>query len=66
VKHIDRRLNEAAGTLSRYDSSRFEVPPGIFLEHLHKPSVLVKSTPITNNHATEESAVLVISEEIPE
>jgi hypothetical protein len=65
-KHIDRRLSEPAGALSRYGSSRSEIPPGIFLEHLHKPSVPAKSAPVTDNPTTEELAVLAVSDEIPE
>jgi hypothetical protein len=64
-KHIDRRFNEAADALSRYGSSRIEVPPGIFLEH-HKPSISAKSSPVTDNHTTEDLDVLAVSEEIPE
>jgi hypothetical protein len=39
IKHVRREDNMAAGTLSKLGSSRKAVPPGIFLEHLHVPSV---------------------------
>jgi ribonuclease HI len=39
IKHIQREDNMAAGTLSKLGSSRKAVPPGVFLEHLHIPSV---------------------------
>jgi hypothetical protein len=38
-KHVRREDNMAADTLSKLGSSRRAVPPGIFLEHLHVPSV---------------------------
>jgi len=39
VEHIDRRKNEAADALSRLGSQRKPVPPNIFLDVLHNPSV---------------------------
>ena len=39
MEHIDRRKSEAADALSRYGSKRYPVPPGVFLDHLHNPSV---------------------------
>jgi hypothetical protein len=39
IKHVRREDNMAADTLSKLGSSRKAVPPGIFLEHLHIPSV---------------------------
>ena len=43
VDHIDRRLNEAADALSRLGSQRKPVPPNVFLDILHKPSVILPS-----------------------
>ena len=39
VEHIDRRQNEAADALSRLGSNRQSVPPNVFLDELHNPSV---------------------------
>jgi hypothetical protein len=39
IKHVRREDNMAADTLSKLGSSRKAVLPGVFLEHLHVPSV---------------------------
>jgi ribonuclease HI len=39
IKHVWREDNMAANTLSKLGSSRKAVPPGVFLRHLHIPSV---------------------------
>ena len=39
VDHIDRRQKEAADALSRLGSQRKPVPPNVFLDVLHNPSV---------------------------
>jgi hypothetical protein len=39
IKHKQREDNMAVETLSKLGSSRKAVPPGVFLEHLHIPSV---------------------------
>ena len=39
VEHVDRRKNEAADGLSRLGSQRKPVPPNVFLDILHNPSV---------------------------
>src|SRR3990170_6112028 len=39
VDHIDRRQNEVADALSRLGSQRKAVPPNVFLDVLHNPSV---------------------------
>ena len=39
VDHIDRRLNEEADALSHLGSQRKPVPPNVFLDVLHNPSV---------------------------
>jgi ribonuclease HI len=39
VHHIKRTDNDAADALSRLGSSHKMVPPDIFLEHLHVPSI---------------------------
>ena len=37
--HIPRAENEASDALSKLGSTRKEVPPGISLENIHKPSI---------------------------
>ncbi|XP_020195967.1 uncharacterized protein [Aegilops tauschii subsp. strangulata] len=37
--HVSCAENEAADTLAKIASSRQSIPPGVSLEHLHKPSV---------------------------
>jgi hypothetical protein len=39
IKHVWREDNMAANNLSKLGSSRKAVPPGVFLEHLHVPSI---------------------------
>jgi hypothetical protein len=39
IKHVRREDNMAADTLSKLGSSRKAVPPDMFLENLHVPSV---------------------------
>lgn len=41
VEHIDQRKNEAADALSRLGSQRKPVPPNVFLDVLHNPSVKI-------------------------
>jgi hypothetical protein len=43
VEHLDRRKNEAANALSRLGSQRKPVPPNVFLDVLHNPSVKLPS-----------------------
>ena len=39
VKYVPRDENAAADMLSKLDSGRKPIPPGIFLEHLRIPSI---------------------------
>ena len=39
VEHVDRRKNKAADALSQLGSQRKPVPPNVFLDILHNPSV---------------------------
>ena len=39
LKHVPRRLNEAADALAKAASSRGPVPPGTFVTDLHAPSI---------------------------
>ena len=41
VEHIGRRKNEAADALSRLGSQRKPVPPNVFLDVFHNPSVKI-------------------------
>ena len=43
MEHIDRRKNEAADALSRLGSRREKVPPNVFVDELHHPSVKLPS-----------------------
>src|SRR5215216_1371809 len=43
VDHLDRRKNEAANALSRLGSQHKPVPPNVFLDMLHNPSVKLPS-----------------------
>ena len=43
VDHIDRRKNEAVDALSRLGSRREKVPPNVFVDELHHPSVKLPS-----------------------
>lgn len=38
--HTPRAENEAADTLAKLGSTRREVPPEVFLEHLHEPTMV--------------------------
>ena len=39
VRYISRDDNDAADALARIGSKQEVVPPGVFLHHLHKPSI---------------------------
>ena len=39
VRHISRDDNDTADALARIGSKQEEVPPNVFLHHLHKPSI---------------------------
>ena len=41
MDHVDRQKNEAADALSRLGSQRKPVPPNVFLDVLHNPSVKI-------------------------
>ena len=43
VDHIDWRLNEAADALSRLGLQHKPVPPNVFMDVLHNPSVKLPS-----------------------
>ncbi|CAN6319419.1 unnamed protein product [Urochloa humidicola] len=55
--HVERDLNVGADVLSKLGSSRSEVPCGVFVNELSKPSI--KENPeVTNSSATSEVLVL--------
>ena len=63
VDHIDWRKNEAADTLSRLGSQRKPVPPNVFLDILHNPSVKIpieEELAIPDPEAQLVAALLVI------
>ena len=39
LHHIPRAKNQAADDLAKLGSTRGQIPPGIYLEHLHSPTV---------------------------
>ena len=41
--HINRRKNEEADALSRLGSKRASVPPEVFLDQIHSPSISIPS-----------------------
>ncbi|XP_071683159.1 uncharacterized protein [Lolium perenne] len=54
--HVPRAANEAADTLSKLGSSRQEIPAGIALSHLRKPSI--KPSPESESIFVPESHVV--------
>jgi hypothetical protein len=42
--HVERDRNAAADTLSKLGSSRAQVPPGIFVQKVSRPSILSDHT----------------------
>ena len=63
VDHVDRRKNEAADALSRLGSQRKPVPPNVFLDVLHNPSVKIpgeEDLAITDPEAQLVAALLVV------
>ena len=60
VEHIDRRKNEAADALSRLGSQRKPVPPNVFLDVLHNPSVKMPTEEDRAVPETEAQLVVVL------
>jgi hypothetical protein len=58
IKHVRREDNMAADTLSKLGSSRKAVPQGVFLEHLHIPSVKIVDPENTELASSPIMAVL--------
>ena len=54
--HVPRAENEAADTISKLGSSRQEIPSGIALAHLRKPSI--KPSPESESIFVQESHVV--------
>ena len=54
--HVPRAENDAADTLSKLGSSRQEIPAGIALSHLRKPSI--KPSPESESIFVPESHVV--------
>ena len=59
VKHIPRDDNMAADALARMGSKRTRVPPDVFLQHLHVPSI--KGGDADKPLATQSVAVFMIT-----
>ena len=64
--HIERKYNEAADALARIGSKRETVGPGVFLEHLLRPSVKVKSEAVPGNAPDEDSTLVGVFVEKPD
>jgi hypothetical protein len=58
IKHVQREDNMAADTVSKLGSSHKAVPPGVFLEHLHVPSVKMVDPKIPELASSPVMAVL--------
>jgi hypothetical protein len=63
IKHVWREDNMVADTLSKLGSSRKAVPPGIFLEHLHIPSV--KMVDLENPELASSPVMAVLPRNLP-
>jgi hypothetical protein len=46
--HVVRDNNVAANVLSKLDSTRAQVPAGVFVHELHAPSILEPAPPTTD------------------
>src|SRR5664279_2033032 len=60
VDHIDRRQNKAADALSRLGSHKKPVPPNVFLDELHSPSVKLPMEEDIANPDPESDLVAVV------
>ena len=60
--HVIRDNNIAANVLSKMGSTRAEVPAGIFVHELHKPSILEQVTPpvIKTTEVTREIMMIEV------
>jgi hypothetical protein len=63
IKHIRREDNMEADTLSKLGSSHKAVPPGLFLEHLHIPSV--KMVDLENPELASSPVMVVLPSNPP-
>ena len=51
IHHVDRDNNVGANVLSKLGSTRAAVPPGVFVNELHHPSVKIQSQQATDTEA---------------
>jgi ribonuclease HI len=63
IKHVRREDNMAADTLSKLGSSHKVVSPGVFLEHLHVPSV--KMVDLENPELASSPIMAVLPSNLP-
>jgi hypothetical protein len=64
IHHVDRDDNVGADALSKHGSTRANVPPGVFVQELHHPSVKIQNHPTTDMEATATvSEILMIEED---
>jgi hypothetical protein len=66
LNHIDGRKKEASEALSRVGSSRSAVPPGMFLEYRHQPSIKMKTKFELTNPTSNELASVAVYAIIPD
>jgi ribonuclease HI len=52
IHHVDHDENVGADVLSKLGSTRAYVPPGVFVQELHHPSVKLQNHPTTNMEAS--------------
>jgi ribonuclease HI len=63
LKHVRQEDNMVTDTQSKLGSSRKAVPPGVFLEHLHVPSV--KMVDLENSELASSPAMAVLPSNPP-
>lgn len=59
--HVVRADNQAAGELSKLGSSRAQIPHGIFIEDLLKPSIEMHGTPATEQQSSDQLVASVLT-----
>lgn len=57
LHHVHRTDNEAADSLTRICSTYQKIPPGIFLQQLHQPSIKMESEPESSEPESQGSNI---------
>ena len=63
IHHVDRNNNVGADVLSKLGSTRVAVPPGVFVDELHHPSVMEQSQQATDTEAPATVREVLMIEE---